>query len=165
MKKLDEILKNKKPFIVITVTAVVGVCLLLFANVGGGEAESDGTEYQSVVSYTEKLEDRVKAICLAVDGVDDVTVLLTLESGSEYIYADNVTEDKHSDSSWGYTSDYLIIEKGDGTAPVPVMEIYPKVRGVAVVCNGGDGAVLQKKLTELISAALGIPSSRIKISA
>ncbi|MBR5447809.1 MAG: hypothetical protein IKV40_05230 [Clostridia bacterium] len=164
MKGKVKIPKLNRVTVVSVICALLGVILLVFT--GGADTDtSDNAEYASVISYTEKLEDRVKTLCLAVDGVDEVSVLLTMESGSEFVYADNIKEDVNGQDSRSYTSDYLIIEKDDGTAPVVTCEIYPRIRGVAVVCNGGDKPALQKKLTELISAALGISSGRIRISA
>ncbi len=161
MKKLIETLKNKKKILILVLPVLIGVLLILFPS----QREKTGTntsDITSVTSYTEKLEDRIRKLCLAVEGVESASVLVTLESGSEYVYADNVTEESGVDSG-RYTSDYLIIEKDSGTSPVLVTEIYPKIRGVAVVCNGGDEPKLQKKLTEMLSAALGISSGRIKV--
>lgn len=153
---------GKKQLILLVLSGVVGLLLIIFP-VGEKKSEVRDNTF-TVTSYTEKLEKRVRELCLAVDGINKVEVLLTLESGSEYVYADNVKEEKETGKSWSYTSDYLIVNNGNGTSAVPVTEIYPKIRGVAVVCNGGGRADVQKKLTELLSAALGIPSSRIKIT-
>lgn len=164
MKRLRELLKNKKQVLTVVVAAALGLILLLFPTDKKETAEGITSTSVEVTSYTEKLETRVRDICLAVEGVDKVSVLLTLESGSEYVYADNIKEEKHKEGSSGYTSDYLLVDSGDGEAPVLVREIYPRIRGVAVVCTGGDDAVMQKKLTELLSAALGLSANRIKIS-
>ena len=160
-KKLSELI-GKKQLLILIVCGVIGLILIVFPF----DRDSSETENGkiTVTSYTEKLENRVKDLCLAVDGVEKVEVLLTLESGSEFIYADNIKEEREEGKSWSYASDYLIVNNGNGTSAVPVTEIYPKIRGVAVVCNGGGSATLQKKLTELLSAALGIPASRIKIT-
>lgn len=154
--------KFNRVTVVTVICTVIGLGLLLFAGGDGKEAEDE--DYRSVISYTEKLEARVEKICLAVDGIEKADVLLTLESGSEFVYADNI-KDETVNGGRSYTSDYLIIEKDDGTAPVLACEIYPKIRGVAVVCNGGDKPAVQKKLTELLSAALGISAGKIRISA
>lgn len=153
---------GKKQIIILVLLGAVGLFLILFPS-GEGKIESDDQAF-TLIDYTEKLEKRVRELCLAVEGIDKVEVLLTLESGSELVYADNVKEEKESGKSWSYTSDYLTVNNGNGTAAVPVTEIYPKIRGVAVVCNGGGRADVQKKLTELLSAALGIPANRIKIT-
>ena len=160
-KKLFSLI-GKKQLLLLLLLGTVGLVLLLYP-FDKQSTEKNDTKF-SVTSYTEKLEKRVEDLCLAVDGISRAEVLLTLESGSEYIYADNVKEERENGKSWSYASDYLIVDNGKGTSAVPVTEIYPKIRGVAVVCNGGSSAETQKKLTELLSAALGIPTSRIKIT-
>ena len=160
--KIQKIKLNRVTLMTVA-CAVLGVALLLFSG-GGAEKDTENDDYSSVISYTEKLEDRVRELCMSVDGIDEVSVLLTLDSGSELVYADNV-RDESRDGTRSYASDYIIIEKDDGTSPVVTCEIYPKIRGVAVVCNGGDRPAVQKKLTELLSAALGISAGKIRISA
>lgn len=164
MKKIMEMLKDKKRLWVLVLPLLIGGILLLFPARDDEAEDTVGADLATVISYTEKLEERIRQLCLAVEGVERASVLVTLESGSEFIYADNVTEESGADFG-KYTSDYLIIDNGSGTSPVLVSEIYPRIRGVAVVCDGGDEPTLQKKLTEMLSAALGISSGRIKIGA
>lgn len=154
-------LKINRKMILMICAAAVGLVLLLYPSGEADSAEGDG--YKAVTSYTERLEERIRKLCLSVDGVSKADVLVTLECGSEYVYADNVSSTR-SDGGSDYTSDYLIVESEDGTSPVTVTEIYPRIRGVAVVCSGGDSVNIQKKLTELLSAALGIGTNKIKIS-
>lgn len=160
-KHLKSFLGKKSSFIIAGLVAV-GVLLLMFPSDGGDETVNGEENFVTVSSYTDKLEGKIRDLCLSVDGVRDVSVLVTLESGSEYVYADNKKEDASSEGKSSYTSDYLIVENKDGTSPVIVTEVYPKIRGVAVVWDG-NGANIQVKLTELLSAALGVPTNRIKV--
>lgn len=159
LKKLN----GKKGSAVIAVLAVLGVILIMFPK---GDTESKASKadtYVQITTYTEKLEEKIRSLCSAVDGAGNVRVLVTLECSSEFVYADNRTESVDSAGS-SYSSDYLIIEDKNGTAPVTLTEIYPKIRGVAVVCDGGDLPAVKSKLTGLLSAALGISTSRISVS-
>ncbi len=163
MNRIIEKAPRGARFAIIGGGILLGVLLIAYP-FGDKKSEKNITnsdEYFKVSSYTETLEERVKKLCLSVDGINEVNVLLTLESGSEYVYADNVKKDSVGDG--GYSSDYLVINTEGGTSPVPVMEIYPKIRGIAVVCNGGNDPSVQIKVTELLSAALGLPSSKIRI--
>ncbi len=59
-----------------------------------------------------------------------------------------------------------LCERIDGVSDVSVMIMSGadgNVRGVAVVCNGGDGARVKLLLTELICALFGIPSSNVSV--
>jgi len=145
---------------VLLIGGVIGI-LLLFIGTFVSNVEAEKEEEFAVSFYTEELEEKIKKLCESVSGVSDVHVLLTLDSGGEYVYAQN-TEKNVSGS---FISDYLIITKNGEESGVLLEEIFPRIRGVAIVCRGGDSAVVQKTLTELLSAALGIPGGNIRVAA
>lgn len=157
-------LTSKKGSLIIGAMVLVGVLLLTLPTEKKEESPIGNAESLVTVStYTEKLEEKIRSLCTAVDGAGKVRVLVTLDCSSEFIYADNRKEDVDASGS-SYSSDYLIIEDKNGTSPVTVTEIYPKIRGVAVVCDGGDEPTVKAKLTELLAAALGISSGRISVT-
>ena len=106
---------------------------------------------------------RLQLVCqpsaAVVATIEPCSVLVTRDSGSEYVYAANTEESEGSG-----TREYLIVSGENGGEPVRVTEICPKVRGVAVVCTNGDRADVKEKITTLLSAALGIPTNRIRVS-
>ncbi len=138
---------------------LLGVLLLVWSSILPQKNTVSEPEY-AVQYYTEILEQRITALCTSISGVQEATVLLTLESGSEYVYAQNTTTSGSNTGAW----DYVIIQQGEGEEAVMVTEIYPRVRGVAVVCTGGDSAAVQQTITELLSASLGISSNRIRVA-
>lgn len=105
--------------------------------------------------YTEYLEEKISLLISELEGVSDVSVLLTLDGGSELVYAEN--------SSAG-SVDYLIINSSDGEEPVLIREIYSSVRGIAVVCKGGGDASVQRTVTELLSSAFDLPHTKISVA-
>ncbi len=146
--------KNALPVLL----CLFGIVLLIWSGVDAPDSEAqtdDMYEAADMAAYTEELEARVKHIISQVDGVSDVTVLLTLDGGSEFVYAENKS---------GSVVDYLVINNGDGEEPVLVREIYAAVRGIAVVCGGGDDAGIQRTVSELLSCAFDIPSSKISVA-
>ncbi len=167
MNKLSEKLKAGKNLPII-IGVAVGIALLILGALSGGSegsAAPDSSSYSSpdVTLYTDMLEEKIKKLCESVAGVEKATVLLTLDRGSELIYAQNGSENI-SDSSYSSATDYLLINRGDNDTPLQLCEIYPKIRGVAVVCTGGDRATVAKTVTELISAALGISTNKIMVA-
>lgn len=141
----------------IAAAALIGLVLLMFG--GGsddGKQETADTETTYTVEfYTENMEERVAELCRRVKGVREAYVLLTLEAGSEYVYAENT----------GTTArDYVILQRSDEESAVLLKEISPRIRGVAVVCTHGDDSAVRLTITELLSAALGIPSSSIRVA-
>ena len=152
---IDRINKGK-----VLLPLVLGLIGLLFLIIGGNWSRSEKTlsdktdeEYLSVRFYTKELEERIEALCREIHGIGEVHVLLTLEGGSEYVYAENLSVS---------TADRYFTSGGE--TPLMVQEIYPKIRGIAVVCSHGNDSAVQLMITELLGAAFGIPSSRIYVA-
>ena len=133
--------------------AAAGVLMLLLGGLtGGGGREKSEPAYTDVGFYTGYLEERITSLCLGIDGVTEAEVFLTLDCSSEYIYRDDGA------------SDFLILADSDGEAAVMLCEIYPRVRGIAVVCTGGDFPRIRETVTELLCAALDLPANRIRVA-
>lgn len=141
--------------------AVLGVVLILLPRfLPDGEKEaSEGTQATDPSYYSTILEEKIRQLILQVDGIEEAAVLLTMDGSSELVYAQNT-----SVSGDGRTGDYLVVQEDGGEKTVLVSEIYPQIRGVAVVCTNGDNVQIQKKVTELLSASLGISSGRITVA-
>lgn len=135
------------------VCACLGLVLIVIGGtVGKKQVKGDEEAYTDVGYYTAYLEERIAALCESVDGISDATVLLTLDSSTEYVYGTD-----------GGT-DFLILTGSDGEHAVKLCEIYPKIRGVAVVCTNGDIPRIRETVVGLLSASLGIPSSEIEVA-
>ncbi len=133
--------------------AALGLLLLLWGS--GGKAdktEPKAAGLSETEAYRQALCEEVRQMCESVSGVSSVSVLLTLREGETALYATNKTESGESVASLG--GEALLL----GYA-------MPRVEGVAVVFQGGGDIAVQAELTALLSAALGIPSSRIHITA
>ncbi|MBQ4354865.1 MAG: hypothetical protein IJC71_08235 [Clostridia bacterium] len=144
----DKLTKNK---ILLLLMAVLGLILAAAGGLVGAKTEKSTQSYTDVGFYTEYLEERISSLCRSVAGIEEAAVFLTIDCSSEYIYEKSGT-------------DYLILSGEDGEEAVMLCEIYPKVRGIAVVCTGGDLPRVQETLTQLLCAALDLPANRIRIA-
>ena len=45
-----------------------------------------------------------------------------------------------------------------------VTEIEPKVKGVIVICSGGENPIVKQRIAEAVTTALNIPSKRVCIT-
>ena len=105
------------------------------------------------VSYREQLEAQLQDLIGQIDGAGATTVMVTLETGEETIYA--------TDTQSGQTqSQETHVLLDDGTALAQTV-YYPQVCGVAVVCDGGGDVRVAARITELVRALLDISSTRI----
>lgn len=138
--------KHKNKIIVISLLLIGALLIILSSFKTKINKKGDGDYTQE--SYTKSLETKLEKFLLSVDGVNNVNVIITLDS----IY------ESEKDISSGSLSFFSNSAGNEST-----LQIYPYVRGVAVSCTNGDNDYVKNKLTRLISAYFGIPSNRIEI--
>lgn len=132
---------NDKAIRIIIALGVAGIALIFLSSLWDGGEKEEKESLQSSVSaeaYGEELEEELKTIVSKVSGVGRCEILLTMENSVEYVYLSN----------------------GD----TKTKSIEPKVRGVAVVCDGGDDPVTKEKILDVVTKALDIPSSRVSVT-
>lgn len=162
--------KNMKGKWLLIIALLAGVALIIFGNVfsDSGAKEKDdksrGNDTGTDISYTEQyrksLEESVKALCAQIKGTSNVNVLLTLEAGSEYVYAQNSDVGSANNQS----SEYVISSADGSPNGLLIKENYPKICGIAVVCTGGDNTAVKKEIIDLLSAAFNLSSNRIYVA-
>lgn len=106
-------------------------------------------------NYAARLEERLTALISAVDGAGKTTVMVTLESGSESVYA----TDTDSDGA----STHVLLGSGGADGLVETVQT-PRILGVAVVCEGGGTAAVQNRVTALVEALTGIGTNHITVA-
>lgn len=141
-----------------SLAAVLGVaamvlilCSELWPAPASAEAAPDPG--QTAASYQAGLEQRLASLIGQVEGAGEATVMITLESGEERIYAtDTQTGTEQSRQT------HVLLE--DGTA-LEETTYLPTVCGVAIVCDGGGDVGVEARITALVSALLDVPANRI----
>lgn len=104
-------------------------------------------------AYKQQLEAQLQDLIEQIEGAGTTTVMVTLESGEETVYA--------TDTQSGQTqSQETHVLLDDGTALAQTV-YSPQVCGVAVVCDGGGDVRVAARITELVRALLDISSTRI----
>ena len=136
---------------------LAGIFLIVAGGMlGTGESGGGVTLYEEdleqLLAYEERLEKEITALCSDVAGVGQVEVMLRLQGGTRVLYA---TDEKGKPASVG---------SGSAEQPLHSSILMPEVAGVAIVCRGGDTPHIQKTLTDLVSTALGIPTSRVAVT-
>ena len=113
--------------------------------------------------YTAHLEKRLCDMISAVSGTGEVKVMITLESSPEQYYQRDV---RHRSTSGESTESFeaeetLVFEE---RRPIPVKEIYPEIKGVAVVCRGAADTRIAQRIISLVECTMNIPSNRIYVT-
>lgn len=107
-------------------------------------------------AYREQLEKQLQELIEQIDGAGTTTVMITLESGEETVYA--------TDTQSGQTQSketHVLLE--DGTALAQTIYL-PQVCGAAVVCDGGGDIRVAAQITELVRALLDLSANRIVVA-
>ena len=108
---------------------------------------------QSSTEYQAQLENRLEHLISQMSGAGKTTVMVTLETGEEAIYAlDTQSGEMQSQQT------HVLLEDGSALTETVCL---PQVCGVAVLCEGGGDIRVAARITELVSALLDLPSNRI----
>lgn len=169
-KSVLERIQSEKKLLIIVSVGILGILLL----VGSELWQGNGTEKEArellpesmsdTKAFTVELEKRLSEMIAQIDGAGKTAVMVTLESSSEKVYAQNESgKSKPPESDYAY--EYIIIkDKTSGEQGMLLRVGEPKIRGVMVVCAGGDKPIVQQAITEAVTAALGIGSNNLSIS-
>lgn len=172
-EKIKNLTKNPK---VLMILGFIGIALIFVSSIfSSGDTNKEQVAQQTdynAQAYREALENDVKNIVTGITGDKNPTVVITLESGVRYSYASAAETD--TSSSTGSSSDqsseskkqsYITVKTADGgEQALVVAEIMPEVRGVAIICSGGNNQSVVEKIQNAVTAALNITTKRVYIS-
>lgn len=170
IKKYTEKLKNPRVLIII---GIIGITLVFLSSFFETRPENKTIPDEfSAEEYKEKLEKDIAKLVKSISGSRKVTVVITLESGINYQYADNLEESGESKIDNINTAEkselkqnYITVKNADGSEQaILISKQMPEIRGVAIVCEGGDNAALNEKIQNAVMSALNITSKRVFIA-
>ena len=173
INKLTEKIKNPKALVAAGLIGIALICLSSF--IGGDKKEENSTASGECITadeYKADLEKSIGEIVKSITGNDNAKVVITLESGIKYSYADikegvsaNKTESNLTSTSNEEKQTYITVKTADGgEQALLVTTQMPEVRGVAIVCEGGDDEEINRKILNAVTAALNITSKRVYIA-
>ena len=58
----------------------------------------------------------------------------------------------------------MIIDGENGEEPIVIKTVGAKIRGVFVVCEGGDDPVIKEKIIKALCALLDIQSNQVSVT-
>ncbi len=140
---------NRKALFFIVIAALCA-CLLL---VLGKKTETEVKGEDVISDYIAETEGKLTELISALTGSNEVKVMVTIECGPERIYATNseITDSVQRNEYYSAGEEEALLIK----------EILPRIKGVAVVCDGGDNTKLRTKIIQLVSGVLDISSNHI----
>ncbi len=138
--EVKELLKTDKGVRVILIAGAVLILLIAFGGVFSGSRSSaqPSVSVNDIGKCERELEQRLADILGGIEGVGNVRVMVTLDSSAQ--------------TEYGKNADMLI----SVTAPA--------VRGVIVVCDGGDSITVREKVVNAVSGVFGINTLHISVT-
>ena len=135
-------------WLIIVIAAAAGFFLMRYGGKANKSYDASYDKSAALALCTRETEEKIKNLCESVEGAGNTVVAVTLKSSSEMVYS--------VPASAGYSS-------GSGDT-VSLAEIAPEISGIGIVCEGGDDPVVACRLLSLVSAACGVPTSRIYVA-
>jgi len=167
---------------IIVLLGILGMALILLSqfadNDSAGQSQPQalgGAEFANR-EYIAQLEERLQNLISQIDGVGRNKVMVTLETGTEYVYAQEHrrnTDTTHSGNGeipvGGRTQEsveqrFILVDTEFGRREALVLtRIPPRVQGVVIVCEGANNPLVEQKLISVVTTALGISSNRVSV--
>ena len=137
-QNIKDLLLTDKAGTIIIVIGVVALALIFLSSLSSSDKSKSTEVGFDSAAYQSVLTEEIHNMVTSIEGAGESKILLTLDNSYEYIYLD------------------------DGKTLQKIIE--PKIRGVVVVCEGADSSIVKLQISELLTTALDIPSTRVYIS-
>lgn len=134
-KKWNDYLKSKRFLRIAVISGVAAILLILLSSTVDLSALS---KKPSAEEYSEQLKTQLLDIVSQIDGVGEVKVFLTMDNTGENVYLSN------SDTK--------------------TKSIEPTVRGVVIVCDGGDDPIIVDRVLGAVTRSLSVSSDKVYIT-
>lgn len=124
--------------------------------------QSPAVQTEAHEDYAASLEHRLTEMLSRMEGVGEISVMVTVQSSKEQIYAEEVKESAGEHNTQREHKPIITQQNGEEAALITKTQ-YPEIQGVAILCRGGDNAVIREQICDAVSTILGIPVSHIYV--
>lgn len=172
--KIGAFVRSKQGVNAVIVCGIVGVLLLALPE-WFPKQQRQPTEQTSSEQFVSQTEERLKSLVGSIEGAGQCRVMITLENGVEYVYAteQKTNSDRQEDNGSGSNKriqrddseeKVIIIDSDNGREGLLVTEIQPTVKGVVIVCEGGDDKAVRERIIQAVTVVLNISSKRVCVT-
>jgi len=152
----------------IIIAVILGAIVLLIYFSTFSTKSTDGTAYESTSSseYAAMLETKLAKVISQISGAGNVSVMVTLSSGPEYVYATDVEEETNTNTSGNSTTVSIVTTSQPivvSNDMIVIKEIMPSVGGVIVVSSGAGNTSVKLEILKAIQALLDVPQTNIEV--
>lgn len=153
---------EKKKTIILAVLGIVGIILVVLGYLAPWKKNNSTSDKENLNSfgtmeYIRDIENKIRSMTEKITGDTNVSVIVSTENGTEYVYVSNENIDGNDISK-----EYITIKNEKGTNELVLLkEVYPTITGVSIACPGGDDSSVKRKIIDLVSTAFGLSKNRI----
>lgn len=158
--------KNGKILFFIILLGSVGMLLISLSEFLPSEKNtSKASDNYQTFDYEQEefLENRIETELSKISGAGKTSVMLTFDSSKEYYYAKNSTKEEDSEEK-NTEFEYVVIEGENGEEPIIIKTTEAQIRGVLVICEGGDDPSVREKIIDALCALLDISSNCVSVA-
>ena len=162
-------LKLPKKNLTLIILSVAAVIALSIGELTGGGKEPVSAENTAEFSarYVSETEKQLESILRSIDGAGRVTVMITLESCYENVYAikESYVEERDDASSKKESEEeYILVKNGSSNEECLLVKVFePQIKGVAVVAEGADSSSVKNAITQTVCALFNISSAKVSV--
>lgn len=142
-----------------------GVALLLLPS-GGKQSAADVPD-ENVQDTVQETETRMETILAKIDGVGELHLMLTADTGTARHLAQDTelsySGDTAAPEDYQRKSETVLSGSSGSEEPVVTETRCPTWRGALVVCQGGGDAQVRLAVTAAVAALTGLGSDRITV--
>lgn len=175
VKEIREKIKGDKKMIIILAVGSFGMILLLISSFTGNanDKKTQSAEKTTLAAVSDfsvsevenALEEKLRNMVNGIKGAGNADVMVTVASSGEYVYAEN--QKTQSDDNSLSEDREIVIHKstGNGDSGLVISVKSPSILGVAVICDGGESAVVASEIKNMVTSLFGIGSDRVYVGA
>jgi len=138
-------------------------------------AAAFGNKDMTMQDYEEMYESQLRDVLGKIVGVENVSVMVNLESSEETVVekdrreTEQVTEESDKKGGTRKINEHTVEDKvvlyrtDEGEKPIVVKRIKPRVRGVLIVAEGAEDLKRKALIIEAVQRVLDVPVHRISV--
>ncbi len=170
-----------KIFRYLLVVVLVGILIFLMGDFSKEHVKEEAIDKPIAIGekdnnsdYNTAIENKIEPMLREIKGVEDVSVNISLDTSSKYIYArdkqKNINKSREESGDLekiqeDISKDIVMLRKQNNDEALVKKEVKPKIRGVLIVAQGADDIRVKARLLEAIQVGLGVEAHKITVLA
>ena len=164
--KFFQKLRSIKHIEIILAVVLGAIALLIYLSTFSSSSSKTSSTATSSAEYATMLEQKMENIISKLEGVGNVSVMITLTSGPEYVYATDEEIQTNKNESNGVITSTTITTSNPiivSNEMVVVKEIMPTVGGVVIVASGAENTKVKLEIIKTVQALVNVPQANIEV--